>query len=128
MSFQGFSTQTTSLFGGGQNTFGSAFGQQSTIAAQSHNPMKDAEVASAPSDSISALAFSPLSLPQNYLIAGSWDNSLRCWEVHSNGAQQNWQTIPKAQQTHQAPVLDVAWSDVSISTRPFWTLSLKSVA
>lgn len=30
-----------------------------------------------------------------------------CWEV-----QQSGQTIPKAQQTHAGPVLDVDWSDV----------------
>ncbi|RWS03840.1 mRNA export factor-like protein [Dinothrombium tinctorium] len=74
-----------------------------------HNPMKDSEVVSPPDDSIAALSFSPPTLQQNYLIAGSWDNQVRCWEIQqiSNG----WQSIPKAQQTHQGPVLDVAWSD-----------------
>ena len=33
---------------------------------------------------------------------------VRCWEV-----QQSGQTLPKAQQTHTGPVMDVAWSDVS---------------
>ncbi|KAG9353209.1 hypothetical protein JZ751_017785 [Albula glossodonta] len=31
---------------------------------------------------------------------------VRCWEVQDNG-----QTVPKAQQTHTGPVLDVCWSD-----------------
>ena len=32
---------------------------------------------------------------------------VRCWEVQDNG-----QTVPKAQQMHTGPVLDVCWSDV----------------
>lgn len=53
--------------GGGTN-----FGATSTSTA---NPMKDFEVTSPPDDSISALAFSP-SPTHNFLIAGSWDNSV----------------------------------------------------
>lgn len=34
---------------------------------------------------------------------------VRCWEVQDNG-----QTVPKAQQMHTGPVLDVCWSDVSL--------------
>jgi len=33
---------------------------------------------------------------------------VRCWEVQQSGT-----VIPKAQQTHTGPVLDVSWSDVS---------------
>lgn len=95
-----------SIFGGSSSTFGtsSVFGanQQQT----NYNAMKDYEVTSPPDDSVSSLAFSPGVLPSTFLIAGSWDNNVRCWEV-----QQNGQTIPKAQQTHTGPVLDVAWSD-----------------
>lgn len=32
---------------------------------------------------------------------------VRCWEVQDNG-----QTVPKAQQMHTGPVLDVCWSEV----------------
>uniref|UniRef100_T1JGF8 Uncharacterized protein n=1 Tax=Strigamia maritima TaxID=126957 RepID=T1JGF8_STRMM len=96
MSF--FANSTPAAFGGN-----AAFGNTTT---STHNPMKDLEVASAPEDSVSCLSFSPAILPQNILIAGSWDNNVRCWEVQSNG-----QTVPKAQQSHQGPVLDVAWSD-----------------
>lgn len=87
----GFGTGTASVFGASTGT---------------PNPMKDYEVSSPPDDSISSLAFSPACLPQNFLIAGSWDNQVRCWEV-----QQSGQTIPKAQQTHQGSILDVCWSD-----------------
>ncbi|KAK2194151.1 hypothetical protein NP493_2g14009 [Ridgeia piscesae] len=50
--------------------------------------------------------FSPGVLPSTFIVVGSWDNNVRCWEV-----QQDGQTIPKAQQTHTGPVMDVAWSD-----------------
>ncbi|KAJ7401620.1 mRNA export factor [Pitangus sulphuratus] len=91
---------STSGFGtGGTSMFGST-------TADNHNPMKDIEVTSPPDDSISCLAFSPPTLPGNFLIAGSWANDVRCWEVQDNG-----QTIPKAQQMHTGPVLDACWSD-----------------
>ncbi|CAI9736744.1 mRNA export factor-like [Octopus vulgaris] len=71
-----------------------------------YNPMKDIEVTSPPDDSVTVVKFSPSTLPSTYLIAGSWDNNVRCWEVQPNG-----QTIPKAQQTHTGAVLDADWSD-----------------
>ncbi|XP_010627106.1 mRNA export factor isoform X2 [Fukomys damarensis] len=91
---------TTSGFGtGGTSMFGST-------TTDNHNPMKDIEVTSSPDDSIGCLSFSPPTLPGNFLIAGSWANDVRCWEVQDSG-----QTIPKAQQMHTGPVLDVCWSD-----------------
>ncbi|KIY43860.1 WD40 repeat-like protein [Fistulina hepatica ATCC 64428] len=63
---------------------------------------KDMEVPNPPPDSISSLAFSPQS---NYLAAGSWDNSVRIYEVAANG-----QTQGKAMYNHDAPVLGVCWS------------------
>ncbi len=77
-----------------------------------HNPMKDYEVISPPDDTISCMAFSPPSNTQtNFLIAGSWDNHVRCWEIGNAG----YKSIPKQMQSMTAPVLDVAWSDVIIS-------------
>lgn len=87
----------------GLNTSGT-FG--SNITPASANPMKDFEVTSPPDDSVSSLAFSPATLPQNYLVAGSWDNHVRCWEVEQSG-----KTVPKSMQTMGGPVLDVCWSD-----------------
>lgn len=49
-----------------------AFGTQQTTTVNV-NPMKDFEVTSPPEDSVSSLRFSPPSLPQIFLIAGSWD-------------------------------------------------------
>nr|QBH73991.1 mitotic checkpoint protein and poly(a)+ RNA export protein [Liposcelis bostrychophila] len=87
----------------GGTTFGSP---GATVGQTTHNPMKDYEVTSPPDDSISSISFSPASVSQNFLIAGSWDNNVRCWEVEQNG-----KTIPKSMQTMQGPVLDVCWSD-----------------
>mmetsp|Transcript_16791 Transcript_16791/g.23359 ORF Transcript_16791/g.23359 Transcript_16791/m.23359 type:complete len:329 (-) Transcript_16791:43-1029(-) len=67
-----------------------------------HNPNKDIEVPSPPNDSISSLAFSPKG---NFLVAGSWDNQVRCWEVQGPNA-----IIPKASYNHEAPVLCATWS------------------
>ena len=56
----------------------------------SHNPMKDYEVQQPPEDSISSLSFSPNA---NYIVASSWNNAIRCWEVQDNG-----NTIARAEQ------------------------------
>lgn len=77
-----------------------------TTTTPNSNPMKDYEVISPPDDSVSCLSFSPSTLPQNFLIAGSWDNNVRCWEVEQSG-----KTVPKSLQTCGGPVLDVCWSD-----------------
>ena len=55
---------------GGTSSFGA------TTTPSSANPMKDFEVTSPPDDSVSSLAFSPATIPQNFLIAGSWDNNV----------------------------------------------------
>jgi mRNA export factor len=114
MSFFGSSAVSQPMFGTANNAMFSTNNSMNALLPQSqslpHNPMKDWEVVSPPDDSISSLAFSPPTLQQNYLIAGSWDNQIRCWEITGN--QNSWQTIPKAQQTHTGPVLDVAWSEV----------------
>ncbi|KAL6052469.1 Rae1 protein [Balamuthia mandrillaris] len=73
-------------------------GQQVNSKADS----KDVEVPSAPNDSVSCLAWSPKA---NYLVAGSWDNQVRCWEV-----QQSGQVVPKASINHDGPVLCATWS------------------
>lgn len=77
-------------------------------AQTTSNPMKDFEVTSPPDDTVSAMEFSPSTLQQNFLIAGSWDSSVRCWEVEPSG-----KTVPKQMKTMGGPVLDVCWADVS---------------
>ena len=65
------------------------------------NPNKDFEVSQPGDDTISSLHFSPKA---NFLIASSWDNSIRCWEIQGTG-----QTVAKAMQSHTKPILDSCW-------------------
>lgn len=76
-----------------------------TSTAAVTTTLKDVEVAHPPDDAISCIKFSPPSIPQTYLIASSWANDIRCWEVQPNG-----QTIAKAMQKHDAPILSCCWS------------------
>ena len=102
-----FTSRSVNMFG--TSGFGGTSFLGSTPAAQpqtNYNPMKDFEIVSPPDDSVSCMAFSPGTIPNNFLIAGSWDNNVRCWEIDHTG-----KSIPKSQQTMNGPVLDVAWSD-----------------
>ncbi|EQC33987.1 hypothetical protein SDRG_08666 [Saprolegnia diclina VS20] len=56
-------------------------------------------------DSIQDLSWSPTA---NVLVAGSWDNYVRCWEV--NHQQTQFQAVARAQIQHKAPVLCTAFS------------------
>lgn len=51
------------------------------------NPNKDFEVTQPPDDTISAMAFSPATMQQNFLVAGSWDNSVRFVDKQSDVAK-----------------------------------------
>ncbi|MBA0774676.1 hypothetical protein Gotri_009872 [Gossypium trilobum] len=75
-------------------------------APANHNPNKSFEVAQPPSDSVSSLSFSPKA---NFLIATSWDNQVRCWEISRNGTAVA--STPKASITHDQPVLCSTWKD-----------------
>ncbi|WJX26296.1 Poly(A)+ RNA export protein rae1 [Trifolium repens] len=77
-----------------------------TNSSSNPNPNKSIEVNQPPTDSISSLNFSPKS---NLLVATSWDNQVRCWEVARDGA--NVATMPKASIAHDHPVLCSAWKD-----------------
>lgn len=95
-----------------QSTIG-GFG--ATPPTSATNPMKDFEVTQPPDDSVSSLAFSPATLPQNFLIAGSWDNNVRCWEIEQSG-----KSVPKSMQACGGPVLDVCWSDDGSKVSSYW--------
>jgi len=81
------------------------FGSTSSFSFNSNksnvNPNKDIEVQQPPGDTVSCLKFSPNT---NFLIASSWDNNVRCWEIQANGT-----TVPKAQQSHTKPILSCCW-------------------
>lgn len=107
-----FGAPASTGFGGSTNVFGQPTGQANAFGSSitgTHNPMKNVEVVSPPDDSISSMAFSPPSMQQTFLIAGSWDSKVSLWEVQQSG--QSFTTIPKAQQSHSLPILDVSWSD-----------------
>ncbi|CAK9160454.1 unnamed protein product [Ilex paraguariensis] len=81
----------------------------STFGASSSanlNPNKSVEVVQPPSDSVSSLSFSPKA---NVLVATSWDNQVRCWEIMRNGTTVG--TVPKASISHEQPVLCSTWKD-----------------
>ncbi|KAJ9687144.1 hypothetical protein PVL29_015840 [Vitis rotundifolia] len=78
----------------------------SITTASNPNPNKSIEVAQPPSDSVSSLSFSPKA---NFLVATSWDNQVRCWEIMRNGPTVG--SVPKASISHDQPVLCSAWKD-----------------
>ncbi|KAK4424340.1 protein RAE1 [Sesamum alatum] len=80
----------------------SAFGATSTTL----NPNRSTEVVQPPTDSVSSLSFSPKA---NFLVATSWDNQVRCWEVTRSGTTIG--TVPKASISHDQPVLCSTWKD-----------------
>ena len=61
------------------------------------------EVSQPGDDTISSVQFSPKA---NFLVATSWDNNIRCWEI-----QQTGQSVAKAMQSHTKPILDSCWHD-----------------
>ena len=65
-----------------------------------------AQVVSPPTDGISALCWSPARAgsTSSFLVATSWDQQTRCYEVQANG-----QSAPRAAFTSDAPVLCAAW-------------------
>ncbi|KAL0567659.1 RNA export factor gle2 [Marasmius crinis-equi] len=74
----------------------SFFGSTSTTPA-TNNAEKDIEMSDPPTDSISSMSFSPQA---DYLAVGSWDNSVRIYEIGAGGQSQG-----KAMYQHQGPVL-----------------------
>lgn len=69
---------------------------------------KDVEIpeSSLPSDSTSALEFSPT---QDLLAVASWNNEVRIYEVNAQG-----QSNGKAGYSHAAPAFCLTWSSVSL--------------
>ncbi|KAG5654263.1 hypothetical protein H0H81_005506 [Sphagnurus paluster] len=82
----------------------SFFGSQASTTASTTTAAadKDVEMGEPPTDSISSMAFSSQA---DYLAVGSWDNSVRIYEVMAGGQSQG-----KAMYQHQGPVLSVCWN------------------
>ncbi|XP_002092578.3 protein Rae1 isoform X2 [Drosophila yakuba] len=69
------------------------------------NQQQDYELPEPPNDSISALEFVPPSSCWNAICAGSWDNTVRIWEVQSD------RVVPKVMKSLEGIPLDIAWND-----------------
>jgi len=70
----------------------------------------DYDVPDAVPDSIQDIAWSPNS---NVIVAGSWDNAVRCWEVQQNPQNMaQFNAVARAQITHKGPVLCTSFSGV----------------
>eukprot|EP00051_Salpingoeca_urceolata_P027071 m.479914 g.479914 ORF g.479914 m.479914 type:complete len:369 (-) comp21632_c0_seq1:51-1157(-) len=84
----------------------SATGNMAWAAPQAQRATPDIQIAVPPSsDSIQCLAWSPNPQMQ-FLVTGSWDNAVRCWQVAPTGESQ-----AKAEQKLGGPVLDLAWTN-----------------
>merc|ERR1712165_581529 len=65
------------------------------------------EIPGGPDDTVSQLKFCPkVQNGQTFFCACSWANDIRLWEFNTNDGK----ATPKAQQTHQQPILDCCWS------------------
>ncbi|KAJ8625778.1 hypothetical protein MRB53_034308 [Persea americana] len=73
------------------------------VVGANPNPNKSVEVTQPPTDSVSSLSFSPKG---NFLVATSWDNQVRCWEILQTGS-----SVAKAVISHDQPVLCSTWKD-----------------
>ncbi|KAK5012797.1 RNA export factor gle2 [Cryomyces antarcticus] len=80
--------------------FGS--GASSTANSTQGDISKDVQVKDPPEDSISDLAFSPVS---DHLAVASWDKKVRIYEIDQQGNSQG-----KALFDHEGPVLSCCWS------------------
>ncbi|KAJ7844365.1 WD40-repeat-containing domain protein [Mycena olivaceomarginata] len=78
------------------------FNSSTSNAATTAAVEKDIEMGDPPTDSISSMAFSSQA---DYLAVGSWDNSVRIYEVGAGGQSQG-----KAMYQHEGPVLSVCWN------------------
>jgi len=115
----GGATGTASQFGApSMNTFGNpgAYGQPSSTTASSnvgingaHNPQHDGELepAQRPSDTITAVRFTPQANAAQTMAVSSWDGGLRLYDVVPNGSQ--YKPMAKAMTQLSGPVLDCAY-------------------
>lgn len=91
------------------------FGSTSAAATSSVGDLKlDVALSDPPTDSISALSFSPAPNGPDFLAISSWDNKVRIYEVAQNG-----QTQGRHAYGHDQPVLDCDFAKVgAISSFP----------
>ena len=101
----------------GHSSAMSAFGAATSSATAYPNPNSDYTIPQTINDGVQSLSWSSTS---NTLVAGSWDNHVRCWDVQHAGTQFN--AVPKAQITHDGPVLCTSFSGVRDSSSRYYLL------
>lgn len=84
--------------------FGSAASSSAAASSALGDISKDVVVRDPPEDSISDLAFSPVT---DHLAVASWDKKVRIYEIDAQGNSQG-----KALFEHEGPVMSCAWSKV----------------
>lgn len=87
----------------------SLFGAYSNTTTTQENP-PDGDVNVAPDDTVSALAFSPQRMASDFVVSGTWGNSVNCYQV-AKAMNGSYKGELKASHQHQSPILDVCWSD-----------------
>lgn len=76
------------------------------VSSSPNNPNNGYIVPQPPDDSISRLRFSPDSAPSTFLLASSWNGSVRLWGVESSSGPASG----VAEAKFDGPVLDATWS------------------
>eukprot|EP00127_Corallochytrium_limacisporum_P003279 Clim_evm128s147 gene=Clim_evmTU128s147 len=76
------------------------------------NPNNDHEIKEVGADTIACIQFSPQPAPgsgNQFMVAGSWDNHLRLWEIARGGIGGQVQSKPLMESAREGPVLSAAW-------------------
>jgi hypothetical protein len=90
----------------GGSTWGTWGSPSQSFTKKAYNPEQDPEAEMPPDDGVSALSFSPASLaPKTYLVAASWDCSVRCWDVDTSTGK----ATPVGMQRHEKPAMCCGW-------------------
>lgn len=88
------------------------FGSAASAASATSNALgdlkSDVALSDPPTDTITALSFSPGQSQQDFLAISSWDNKVRIYEINQNGQSQGRHAFE-----HSQPVFDCDFSKVS---------------
>lgn len=71
-----------------------------------YNPNNGCIIPHPPEDTVSRLRFSPENSPQTFLMASSWNGSVRLWRIES----QNGPAVAITEAKEESPILEAAWS------------------
>ncbi len=94
------------------------FGSASSATTNSVGDLKsDIALSDPPTDTISALSFSPAQNGPDFLAISSWDNKVRVYEIAQNGQSQGRHAFE-----HTQPVLDCDFSKVCFVPPPCYGL------